>query len=123
MFSTNIISMDAAVKECFGPLSHKHSSGSGPTMVINHCVSVDASSSSISSRLSHSQLDALLAAWLSLWIAPLLSLPVAPSAVITLHTDWEQKPLAPTSTGNSKVRQPRCLQRSRSSEYLAFFLS
>ncbi|KAH3842412.1 hypothetical protein DPMN_115908 [Dreissena polymorpha] len=40
MLSTNIISMDSAVMECFGPLFHEHSGGRGPTVMINHCVSV-----------------------------------------------------------------------------------
>ena len=94
----------------------------GPTMVINHCVLVDCFQL-ISFRLSHSQLDARSAAWLSLWIALFLSLPLVPTAVISLHTVWEQKPLTPTSTGNSQVSQPFFLQRSSSSVYLAFYLS
>ena len=67
--------------------------------------------------------DACSTAWLSLWKALLLFLRVAPTAVISLHLYWEQKPLTPTSTGNSQVRQPFSLQRSRSSVYVAFFLS
>ena len=47
----------------------------GPTVVINHCALVDCFQL-ISSRLSHSQLDARSAAWLSLWIAIFLSLPL-----------------------------------------------
>ena len=67
----------------------------GPTVVINHCALVDCFQL-ISSRLSHSQLDARSAAWISLWIALFLSLPLVPTAVISLHTDWEQKPLTLT---------------------------
>ena len=88
----------------FRPYSMNTLVAGGPTVVINHCTLVDCFQL-ISSRLSHSQLDARSAAWLSLWIALFLSLPLVPTAVISLHTDWEQKPLAPTSTGNSQVRQ------------------
>ncbi|KAH3700805.1 hypothetical protein DPMN_075785 [Dreissena polymorpha] len=44
------------------------------TVMISHCVLVDCLQL-FSSRLSHSQLDARSAAWLSLWIATCLSLP------------------------------------------------
>ena len=57
----------------------------GPTVVINHWVLIDCFQL-ISSRLSHSKLDARSAAWLSLWIALFLSLPLVPTAVISLHT-------------------------------------
>ena len=94
--STNIISMESAVIECFGPLIHEHShSGwahSGDqSLCVGWCFQL------FSSRLSHNQLDARSAAWLSF-----------------------PNPLMPTSTGNS---HPRCLQRSTSSVYFAFFLS
>ena len=103
----------------FRPYSMNTLVAGRPTVVINHCAVVDCFQL-ISSRLSHSQLDARSAAWLSLRIALFLSLPLVPTAVISLHTDWEQKPLTPTSTGNSQVRQPLSLQRSSSSVYLAF---
>ena len=106
----------------FRPYSMNTLVAGGPTVVINHCALVNCFQL-ISSRLSHSQHDARSAAWLSLWIALFLSLPLVPTAVISLHTDWEQKPLAPTSTGNSQARQPFSLQRSINSVYLAFFLS
>ena len=106
----------------FRPYSMNTLVAGGPTVVINHCALVDCFQL-ISSHLSHSQLDARSAAWLSLWIALFLSLPLVPTAVISLHTDWGQKPLAPTSTGNSQVCQPFSLQRSSSSVYLSFFLS
>ena len=106
----------------FRPYSMNTLVAGGPTVVINHCALVDCFQL-ISSHLSHSQLDARSAAWRSLCIALLLSLSIVPTAVIRLHTDWKQKPLAPTSTGNSQVRQPFSLQRSSSSVYLAFFLS
>ena len=69
------------------------------------------------------QLDARSEAWLSFWIAFRFSLPVVPTAVISRHIDCEQDPLTPTLAGNSQVRHPRCLQRSRSSMYFACFLS
>ena len=108
--------------QMFRPYSMNTLVAGGLTVVINHCTLVDCFQL-ISSRLSHSQLDARSAAWLSLWIALFLPLPLVPTAVISLHMDWEQKPLAPTSTGNSQVRQPFSLQRSSSSVYLPFFLS
>ncbi|KAH3892725.1 hypothetical protein DPMN_016852 [Dreissena polymorpha] len=65
--------------------------------MISHYVLVDCLQL-FSSRLSHSQLDVRSTAWLSLWIATSLSLPVVPTAVISLCTDWEQNPLTPTFT-------------------------
>ena len=61
----------------------------GPTVVINHCALVDCFQL-ISFHLSHSQLDARSAAWLSLWTALFLSVPLVPIAVISLYTDWEK---------------------------------
>ena len=86
----------------FRPYSMNTLVAGGPTVVINHCALVDCFQL-ISSRLSHSQLDARSAAWLSLWIALFLSLPLVPTAVISLHTDWEQKPLAPTFTPKERT--------------------
>ena len=68
----------------------------GPTVVINHYALVDCFQL-VSSRLSHSQLYARFAAWLSLLIALLLPLTLVPAAAISLHTDWEQKPQTPTT--------------------------
>ena len=76
----------------FRPYSMNTLSAGGPIVVINHCALVDCLQL-ISSRLSHSQLDDRSAALLSLWIALFLSLPLVPTAVISLHTDWEQRPL------------------------------
>ena len=59
----------------FRPYSMNPLVAGGPTVVINHCALVDCFQL-ISSRLSHSQLDARSAAWLSLWIALFLSLPL-----------------------------------------------
>ena len=106
----------------FRPYSRNTLVAGGPTVVINHCALVDCFQLT-SSRLSHSKLDALPAAWLCLLIALFLSLPLVPTAVISLHTDWEQKALTPTSPGNSQVRRPFYLQRASSSVYLALFLS
>ncbi|KAH3706995.1 hypothetical protein DPMN_066387 [Dreissena polymorpha] len=116
--------MDATVLECFCPFNPMNIDSGGPTVMISHCVLVDCLQL-FSSRLSHSQLDARSAAWLSLWIATCLSLPlpVVLTAVISLCKDWEQNPLTPTSTGNSQVRQPCCLHKSMSSVYFSFFLS
>ena len=85
----------------FRPYSMNTLVAGGPTVVINHCTLVDRFQL-ISSRLSHSQLVARSAAWLSIWKPLFLSLPLVPTAVISLHTDWGQKPLAHTSTGNSQ---------------------
>ena len=85
-------------------LFHKHS-GSGWAHSGDQSLRVDCFQL-ISSRLGHGQLDTRTAAWLSRRIALFLSLPLVPTAVISLHTDWEQKPLTPTLTGNSQVRQP-----------------
>ena len=97
-----------------------------PTELIIHCAMRDYFQL-VCSRLRHSQLDAHSAALLSLWITLLLSLPVVLTAVIsckrTGNRSPEQKPLTPTLTRNSQVRQPFTLQRSRSSVYFAFFLS
>ncbi|KAH3719799.1 hypothetical protein DPMN_062673 [Dreissena polymorpha] len=73
--------------------------------MISHCVLGDCLKL-FSSRLSHSQLNARSAAWLSLWIATRLCLPVVPTTVISLYTDWEQNHQTLTSKGNSEVRQP-----------------
>ena len=120
--STNIISMEPAVIECFGPLIHEHShSGwahSGDqSLCVGWCFQL------FSSRLSHNQLDARSAAWPSFWISTRFSLPVVHTAVISRHMDCEQNLLTPTPTGNSQVRHPRCLQRSTKSVYFAFFFS
>ena len=74
----------------FRPYSMNTLVAGGPTVVINHCALVDCFQL-ISSRLSHSQLDARSAAWLSLWIALFLSLPLVPTAVISLHTNKDHK--------------------------------
>ena len=65
----------------FRPYSMNTLATGGPTVVINHCALVDCFQL-ISSRLSHSQLDARSAAWLSLWIALFLSLPLGPCIVV-----------------------------------------
>ena len=49
-----------------------------------------------------------------------MSLPVIPTAVISLHTDSKQKPLTHTSIGTSQVCQSFSLQISRSCVYLSF---
>ena len=109
--------------ECFGPLIHEHSLiADGPTVVISHCVLVNGFQR-FSILLIHNQLDARSAAWLIFQIAFLLSLPVVPTAVMSLCTDWAQNPLTPTSTGNSQVRQPCFLQSSMSSVYFAPLIS
>ena len=56
----------------------------GPTVEINHCALVDCFQLA-STRLNHSQLDARSAAWLSLWISLLLSLPVVPTVHQSAH--------------------------------------
>ena len=103
-------------------LFHKHSGDGGPTVVINHCALVECFHI-VSSRLSHSQLDAHSAEWLmSLESHP----PISASSSHCFHqsaTDWEQNPLTPTSTGNCQVRHPFSMQRSRSFVYFAFFIS
>ena len=119
--STNIISMESAVIECFGPLIHEHSH-SGWAHSDDQSLCVGWCFQLFSSRLSHNQLDARSAAWLSFWIAFRFALPVVPTVVISQHMDCEQNFLTPTSTGNSQVRYHRCLQRSTSSVNFAFFL-
>jgi len=92
--------------EYIGPLIHEHSLiAGGPTVVISHSVLVDGFQL-FSILLIHNQMAAPSQAWLSFQIAFLLSLPVVPTTVMSLCTDWAQNPLTSTSTGNNQVRQP-----------------
>ena len=110
------------VVECFGPFIQVHPRGSGPAVVISHYVSV-VGFQLWSERLYHSQLDVLSAANPNFLMAARLSLPFRPIAASIFQSDWAAKPRVPTSTGKSHVLQPFCLHCSRSSAYLANFLS
>ncbi|KAH3857219.1 hypothetical protein DPMN_099825 [Dreissena polymorpha] len=76
-----------------------------------------------SSRIIHSQLDALSAACPSLPTALFLSPHLIPMLLSILHTDWAGNPLHPISTGNSQALLPRLLHCSCSSVYFPIFRS
>ena len=106
--TTDILSREPPISECFYAFNPGHSPGSGSVVVISHYVSV-VSVQLFSSLFSHNQLDARSAVRLSFLTALFLSPPVMHTVLNIFHSDCAGKPLTPTSTGKIHARHPRSI--------------
>jgi len=107
---------------CFDPLCHYILQLAGPQWWPNHCASTFGFQLG-SSLLLHSQHDARSAVSHSFLTAVCRCLPTTPKSFSILPIDCAGEPLHPSSTGNSQVLHPLCLQVLASFAYLLLFLS